>query len=177
MRVVESDLKVCAPSHHILAAVPLIFLGTDRTGLVVLIPALLVSFFGHVAYMVTGTSGLPDEEQGLATGLTTMTQNVAITIGIPILSAIAATQTSELSGIHLALTVTLASIALIWIGLPPRTEQSASPVPVANEAYDHHRVGCHPLRHTRPPLRNHPAHRHHQHLAPHPHPNHFLNTA
>ena len=79
--------------------------------------------------MVTGTSGLPDEEQGLATGLTTMTQNVAITIGIPILSAIAATQASELNGIHLALTVsvvvTLVSVALVWRG-PGRSGPTAT---------------------------------------------------
>ncbi|MDQ3787045.1 MAG: MFS transporter, partial [Actinomycetota bacterium] len=116
------------------ATVPLIFLGTDRIGLVVVIPALLVSFFGHVtsivAYTVTGTSGLPDEEQGLATGLTTMTQNVAITVGIPILSAIVATQASKLSGIHLALTVgvavTFASVALVWLGLRPRADHTTS---------------------------------------------------
>ncbi|SDI62031.1 MFS transporter [Nonomuraea jiangxiensis] len=111
-----------------LAVVPMIFIGSGRLGLAVLIPMLLISFFGHVtaivAYTVTGTSGLPNEEQGLATGLTTMTQNVAITIGIPILSAIAATQVSELNGIHLALTVNvivvLVSVALVWIGLRPR---------------------------------------------------------
>jgi MFS family permease len=87
-----------------LAAIPLIFLGNDRWALSVLVPAMLLSIFGHVtsivAYTVTGTSNLPNEEQGLATGLTTMTQNVALTIGIPILSAIAATRTPELSGIH-----------------------------------------------------------------------------
>ncbi|MFG2085450.1 MULTISPECIES: hypothetical protein [unclassified Spirillospora] len=53
---------------------------------------------------------------------------VLITIGIPILSAVAATQTSDLNGIHLALTVnvafTLASVALVWIGLLPRAEQN-----------------------------------------------------
>ena len=110
------------------ATVPLIFIGAGTMGLVVLIPALLIGFFGHVtaivAYTVTGTSGLPNEEQGLATGLTTMTQNVAITIGIPIMSAVAATQASELSGIHLALTVsvlvTFVSTAFIWRGLRPR---------------------------------------------------------
>ncbi|WP_433438331.1 MFS transporter [Nonomuraea sp. CA-141351] len=125
-----------------LATVPLIFIGSGRLGLAVLIPALLISFFGHVtsivAYTVTGTSGLPNEEQGLATGLTTMTQNVAITVGIPILSAIAATQASELNGIHLALTVnvivTFVSVTLIWIGLRPRAEQSTgtSALPAAN---------------------------------------------
>ncbi|GAA0677955.1 MFS transporter [Kitasatospora atroaurantiaca] len=43
-----------------------------------------------VAYSITATSGLADEEQGLATGLVTSTQQVGLTIGIPLLSAVAA---------------------------------------------------------------------------------------
>ncbi|MFI7705240.1 MFS transporter [Nonomuraea sp. NPDC049480] len=127
-----------------LATLPLVFLGADRAALMVLIPALFVGFFGHVtcivAYTVTGTSGLADEEQGLATGLTSMTQQVAITVGIPILSALAATQSVELAGIHLALSVdvavTLASVVLIWFGLRPRGERrtAAAGVPVPEEA-------------------------------------------
>ena len=96
--------------------------------LAVLIPGLFLGFFGHVAaivaFMVTGTSGLPNEEQGLATGLTSMTQQVAIVVGIPILSAVAATQSVRLTGIHLALgvnvVVTLASVVLVWFRLRPR---------------------------------------------------------
>ncbi|ROP36025.1 MFS transporter [Saccharothrix texasensis] len=111
-----------------LATVPLVFVGADRLGLVILLPALFVGFFGHVAaivaYTVTGTSGLPNEEQGLATGLTSMTQQVAITIGIPVLSAVAATGGTELAGIHLALAVnvvfTFTGIVLVWFGLRPR---------------------------------------------------------
>jgi MFS family permease len=110
------------------ATVPLMFLGVNRAALAILVPALFVGFFGHVAsivaYTVTGTSGLPDEEQGLATGLTSMTQQVAISIGIPVLSAIAATQELELTGIHLALclnvAVTVASAGLVWVGLRRR---------------------------------------------------------
>jgi hypothetical protein len=110
-----------------------VFLGADPVALAILIPALFIGFFGHVtaivAYTVTATSGLPDEEQGLATGLTSMTQQVAITVGIPILSAIAATQSLQLVGIHLALVVnvivTLASVILIWSGLRPRGERPA----------------------------------------------------
>ena len=124
-----------------LATIPLIFLGADRLALAVLIPALFIGFFGHVtaivAYTVTGTSGLPDDEQGLATGLTTMTQQVALVIGIPILSSIAATQTVELTGIHLALAVnvalTLVSVVLIWFGLRTRADQ-ASPASSATTA-------------------------------------------
>lgn len=117
-----------------MATLPLVFLGADRMALVVLIPALFIGFFGHVtsivAYTVTGTSGLPNEEQGLATGLTSMTQQVAITVGIPILGAIAATQSLPLSGIKLALSVnvavTLISVVLIWFGLRPRGEHHSA---------------------------------------------------
>ena len=65
----------------------------------------------------TATSGLPDGEQGLATGLTWMTQQVAIAVGIPVLGAVAATQGAQLAGIHLALgvdvIVTLAAVVLV----------------------------------------------------------------
>jgi MFS family permease len=120
-----------------LATVPLVFLGADRAALAVLIPALFIGFFGHVsaivAFTVTATSGLPDSEQGLATGLTSMTQQVAITIGIPVLGAIAAIRGAELAGIHLALgvnvAVTLLSVVPLWFGLRPRaaTEPPAQP--------------------------------------------------
>ncbi|MGW2157850.1 MFS transporter [Nonomuraea sp. NPDC001699] len=116
-----------------LATLPTVLLGTGWTALAVLVPALFVGFFGHVtaivAYTVTGTSGLPDEEQGLATGLTSMTQQVAITVGVPLLGAVAATRGGELAGIRLALLVdvamTLAAVALISYGLRrhPRPEQ------------------------------------------------------
>lgn len=90
-----------------------------------------------VAYTVTGTSGLPDDEQGLATGLTSMTQQVAITVGIPILSSVAATQSVELTGIRLALTVnvvvTLASVVVIWLGLRPRGDRTLAVTAVAQQ--------------------------------------------
>ncbi|MDQ0813578.1 hypothetical protein QFZ63_005292 [Streptomyces sp. B3I7] len=39
--------------------------------------------------MVTATSGPADHEQGLATGLAATTQQIGITVGAPIMSAIA----------------------------------------------------------------------------------------
>ena len=115
-----------------LATLPLVFLGPDRTALLILIPALFIGFFGHVpaivAFTLTSTSGLPDSEQGLATGLTSMTQQVGITVGIPLLSWIAATQAAELTGIRVALgvdvVVTLASVALIAAKLNPTPERT-----------------------------------------------------
>jgi MFS family permease len=108
-----------------LATIPLVFVGADRIALAVVVPALFVAFFGHVAsmvaYVVTGTSGLPNDEQGLATGLTSMTQQVGSALGVPVLSAVAATQAVQLTGIHVALVVdvvlTLASAVLVWAGL------------------------------------------------------------
>lgn len=114
-----------------LSTLALVFMGTDPIALAILLPALFIGFFGHVsaivAFTVTSTSGLPNEEQGLATGLVSMTQQIAITVGVPILSAIAATQATELDGIHFALAanglILLAGTAAIWYGL----RQSATP--------------------------------------------------
>ena len=44
---------------------------------------------------MTATFGLPDHEQGLDTDLTSMTQPVAINVGISLLGVVAATQSSE----------------------------------------------------------------------------------
>ncbi|HEY0447721.1 MFS transporter [Actinophytocola sp.] len=117
---------------------PLVLLGTSTAWLWVLVPALFLGFFGHVAaivaFMVTATagSGLPDSEQGLATGLATLSQQVSVTIGVPILSAVAATQANLLSGIHVAIVVdvlvTAVVIALIWTGLRPRPQAAPGEV-------------------------------------------------
>ncbi len=101
-----------------LGALGLVFVGLDRASLGLVLAASVVAFFGHacgiVAYLVTATSGLPDEQQGLATGLTTMTQQVALTLGIPILSAIANARTTALldAGGHSAAEALLGGIRL-----------------------------------------------------------------
>jgi EmrB/QacA subfamily drug resistance transporter len=102
----------------------LLFLGTSTvSSMALLLPA---TFFGGVGnmlvivgFMVTATSGLPDREQGLATGLTTMAQQVGITMGTPIMSAIvtaagtgAATAAAVLDGITTAIAVNAALVAL-----------------------------------------------------------------
>jgi EmrB/QacA subfamily drug resistance transporter len=69
------------------ATVSLVLLGADTSWIVLL---LVATFLGGIAnliaivgFMVTATSGLPDHEQGMATGLATMSQQVGITMGIP----------------------------------------------------------------------------------------------
>jgi MFS family permease len=122
-------------------AAPLLLLGTSRTSLVILLPTLFVAFFGHVtaivAYTVTATSGLPNSEQGLAAGLTSLAQSIAITVGIPVVSVVAATQTGLLNGLRFAacleVVVMLVGVALVWHGLRPR---SHGEIRYAAEEYD-----------------------------------------
>ncbi|MFI7464300.1 MFS transporter [Nonomuraea sp. NPDC049646] len=65
-----------------------------------------------VGFMVTATSGLPDSEQGLATGLATMTQQVGITMGITVMSAVAtAAMGTVLQGVIVAVLVNAALTA------------------------------------------------------------------
>jgi EmrB/QacA subfamily drug resistance transporter len=118
----------------------LLWTGRAHWGVALIVAALTIGFFGHVtaivAYTVTATSGLPDDEQGLATGLATLTQQVAIALGIPVLATIVTARVgaltarqgpvlAELNGVHLALavdvTVSLLAAAAIWYGLRERT--------------------------------------------------------
>jgi predicted MFS family arabinose efflux permease len=108
------------------ATLPLAFLDGLPGWLVVLV---CVTFAGGVAnlvaivgFMVTATAGLPDDEQGLATGLATMSQQVGITLGTPVMSAIATAGGASASGISTALAVNagvgLAAAVLVAVALP-----------------------------------------------------------
>ncbi|WP_075737113.1 MFS transporter [Streptomyces acidiscabies] len=74
-----------------------------------------------VSYGLTVTSGVPDAEQGLATGLVTSTQQIGITIGIPLLGVLATTSPDLLTGLHTVLAVetgiVLAAAVLVAVGL------------------------------------------------------------
>ena len=122
---------------------PMILLGTQPVWLWLLIPALFVGFFGHitavVAATVTVTSEVPDSHKGLATGLVTTSQRVAVTVGIPLLGAVMTIRADLLAGIHLALAadvlLTLMAVILIRAGLSRQ-------VP-AGIATDHRRCNRH----------------------------------
>lgn len=99
------------------ATLPLAFLSDSRGWL---IPLLVLTFIGGVAnlvaivgYTVTSTAGVPADQQGLATGLVTLSQQVGIALGTPLMSAIAVSVTaaSLLPGLRLAIGVN-AAIAL-----------------------------------------------------------------
>ncbi len=114
------------------ATLPLAFIGPDSFWIY---PILVATFVGGVAnlvaivgFMVTATSGLPDGRQGMATGLATMSQQVGITMGIPIMSAIVVARSggaedpaSVLGGVTTAILVNgalcVASAAVVALGL------------------------------------------------------------
>lgn len=107
------------------ATAALLFLGT-ATGpsLALLLPATFLGGIGNmlviVGFMVTATSGLPDAEQGLATGLASMSQQVGITMGTPIMSAVVTATgagTVSAAAIHHGVTVAIAvNTALVLLG-------------------------------------------------------------
>lgn len=106
----------------------LLGLGTN-SGLWLALTGVALGSLGHlwaiISYGVTATSGVPDAEQGLATGLVTSSQQVGITIGIPLLSAVASAHIAALradgsgaaqatlGGIKLALGLDAALLAVV----------------------------------------------------------------
>ncbi|MCQ4079757.1 MFS transporter [Streptomyces sp. RB6PN25] len=85
-----------------IATLALVTLGEHRSSMALLLVATFIGGVGNmlviVGFMVTATSGLPDAEQGMATGLATMTQQVGITMGTPVMSAIATAGVTAASG-------------------------------------------------------------------------------
>ncbi|MCM2577625.1 MFS transporter [Streptomyces meridianus] len=105
------------------ATAALLTLGGDRSSMAVLLVATFIGGVGNmlviVGFMVTATSGLPDREQGMAAGLATMTQQIGITMGTPIMSAIVTARMGTdagprgvLDGVGLAVLVNAAIVVL-----------------------------------------------------------------
>ncbi|GGS58153.1 MFS transporter [Streptomyces cinerochromogenes] len=100
----------------------LVGLGDDRSWMWLMLVASFLGGVGNmlviVGFMVTATTGLPNHEQGLATGLATMTQQVGITMGTPIMSAVVTAAmagtgaTAILGGIKVAIAVNAAIVLL-----------------------------------------------------------------
>ncbi|MFI1220938.1 MULTISPECIES: MFS transporter [unclassified Streptomyces] len=106
------------------ATLSLVALGTSGDWIWLLLAATFVGGVGNmlmiVGFMVTATSGLPDEEQGRATGLATMTQQVGIALGIPVMSAVVTARTGAATGPEAVLsgvsTAILVNSALVLAG-------------------------------------------------------------
>ncbi|WP_327177356.1 MFS transporter [Streptomyces sp. NBC_01335] len=98
------------------ATLSLVGLGETSGSMGLLLAATFAGGVGNmlviVGFMVTATTGLADHEQGMATGLATMTQQIGITMGTPIMSAIAAANTDIHDGITTAVIVNTAVVVL-----------------------------------------------------------------
>ncbi|MFF7810981.1 MFS transporter [Streptomyces roseolus] len=74
-----------------------------------------------ISYGVTVTSGVPDDQQGLATGLVTTTQQVGLTVGIPMLGVLATTGDSLYDGVRTVIAldaaIVLGAAVLVALGL------------------------------------------------------------
>ncbi|MDD7835412.1 MFS transporter [Paenarthrobacter sp. AB444] len=101
-----------------IASGALVLLSADPASIGLL---LVATFIGGVAnlvvivgFMVTATSGVTDTEQGLATGLATMSQQIGITLGIPVMSAIFTARIVAI-GNHAAPAVLGGVTTAIWV--------------------------------------------------------------
>ncbi|MFH9764417.1 MFS transporter [Streptomyces anulatus] len=102
----------------------LLGLGSDA-GVLLATAAVSLSSMFHlgaiISYGLIVTSGVPDEEQGLATGLVTTTQQVGLTVGIPLLGVLATTQDTLFDGVRTVVAVAgailLAAGAAVTAGL------------------------------------------------------------
>lgn len=106
-----------------LSTAVLLLLGDTAASMWLLLPATFLGGVGNmlviVGFMVTATTGLPDREQGLATGLASMSQQVGITLGTPVMSAVVAATAGGalgaqaiLDGVTVAIAVNTALVLL-----------------------------------------------------------------
>lgn len=96
---------------------PLVLIGDSSAGVWLVIVFGAVAAFFHlwaiVAYGLTVTSGVPNEQQGLATGVVTSAQQLGMTVGIPLLSALAASRSGLLDGLRLGLAADAAVLVAV----------------------------------------------------------------
>ncbi|MFF6881939.1 MFS transporter [Streptomyces sp. NPDC012421] len=97
----------------------------ERSGVVVATVAVTLASMFHlgaiISYGLTVTSGVRDEEQGLATGLVTTTQQAGLTVGIPMLGVLATTGAGLYDGVRTVIAldaaIVLGAAVLVAVGL------------------------------------------------------------
>ncbi|WP_327161906.1 MFS transporter [Streptomyces zaomyceticus] len=101
----------------------------EESGVVLATVAVSLASMCHlgaiISYGLTVTSGVPNEEQGLATGLVTTTQQVGLTVGIPLLGVLATTGGDLYGGVRTVVVVDAAILIgtalLVGLGLRRRS--------------------------------------------------------
>ncbi|RSS44686.1 MFS transporter [Streptomyces sp. WAC08241] len=102
---------------------------SEDSGAVLATVAVSLASMGHlgaiISYGLTVTSGVPDGEQGLATGLVTTTQQVGLTVGIPLLGVLATTGGDLYGGVRTVLAldaaIVLGTALVVGLGLRRRS--------------------------------------------------------
>lgn len=122
----------------------LVAMGTGHGSVWLAVTAVSLASMCHlgaiISYGLTVTSGVPNDEQGLATGLVTSTQQIGLTVGIPLLGVLATTATSLEHGAHLvfALDAAIVLLAAVLVGVGLRVWRPAraadAPAVLAQEA-------------------------------------------
>ncbi|GAA3041260.1 MFS transporter [Streptomyces glomeratus] len=131
------------------ASTAVLFLLDTNGGMPLLLVATATGGFGHllavVGYMITATSGLPDHEQGLATGLAYTGQQLGVTVGTPVLATVAAAGITSSGGsgpaavLHgvqnglLTAAAALLAAALVAIAFLRPRQAAANGAPVVDE--------------------------------------------
>lgn len=130
------------------ATASLLGLGTSGASIWLLLVATFVGGVANlvaiVGFMVSATSGLPDTEQGLATGLANMSTQVGITIGIPVMATVVTATLpaagtdgprvlldSIVAAVGVNVAICVVTAAAVAVALRPRRSALAAPQPVA----------------------------------------------
>lgn len=130
------------------ATASLLGLGTSSASIWLLLVATFVGGVANlvaiVGFMVSATSGLPDTEQGLATGLANMSTQVGITIGIPVMATVVAATLpaagaagprvlldSIVAAVGVNVAICVLTAAAVGFALRPRRSALSAPQPVS----------------------------------------------
>jgi MFS family permease len=128
---------LCGLGIQTLATGGLIFIGYSPESIAVYCIVGFIAAIGHmiaiVTFLVASTSGVVSGQQGLATGLVTMTQQIGMTLGIPVVSAIATAAGGLTSlpalrtGIGLDALIVVVFIAIVLVAL----RRASTPIPAS----------------------------------------------
>ncbi|WP_460754572.1 MFS transporter [Myceligenerans cantabricum] len=101
------------------ATLPLVLISEARSSIWLILVATFVGGVANlvviVGFMVTATSDVPESEHGLATGLTTMSQQVGITMGTPVMSAVLTAVAFSTTGVGEPAAVLSGVTSAIWV--------------------------------------------------------------
>nr|WP_123816479.1 MFS transporter [Myceligenerans xiligouense] len=101
------------------ATLPLVLISESGNSIWLILVATFVGGVANlvviVGFMITATTDVPESEHGLATGLTTMSQQVGITMGTPVMSAVLTAVVLASTGVPEATAVLDGVTTAVWV--------------------------------------------------------------